>query len=57
MLQLTPVTRSAILLRRLYGIWAKYRLPITGRPDLQVVLQEKKMCRASSSPEAAKADA
>ncbi|KAK9909089.1 hypothetical protein WJX75_007005 [Coccomyxa subellipsoidea] len=28
-----------------YGIWAKYRLPITGRPDLEVVLQQKKTCR------------
>lgn len=31
-----------------YGIWAKYRLPITGRPDLEVVLQQKKMCRAGN---------
>ncbi|EIE25433.1 putative thiol-disulfide oxidoreductase DCC, partial [Coccomyxa subellipsoidea C-169] len=28
-----------------YGIWAKYRLPITGRPDLEVVLQQKKTCK------------
>lgn len=29
---------------RLYGIWAKWRLPITGRPDLATVLAEKKTC-------------
>lgn len=28
----------------LYDVWAKYRLPLTGRPDLAVVLQEKKIC-------------
>lgn len=32
-----------------YGLWAKYRLPITGRPDLSVILQEKKMCRSKAS--------
>ena len=30
----------------LYGVWAKYRLPITGRPDLQVVLAQKRACGA-----------
>lgn len=29
----------------LYDVWAKYRLPITGRPDMEVIMQEKKMCR------------
>ncbi|CAK0744985.1 hypothetical protein CVIRNUC_001588 [Coccomyxa viridis] len=28
-----------------YGIWAKFRLPITGRPDLDVIMREKKTCR------------
>lgn len=32
---------------RVYDVWAKYRLPITGRPDLAVVLQEKKACGAA----------
>ncbi len=29
----------------IYDVWAKCRLPITGRPDLKVVLQQKRMCR------------
>ncbi|KAG7670681.1 hypothetical protein KSW81_003237 [Nannochloris sp. 'desiccata'] len=29
-----------------YDVWAKYRLPITGRPDLETVLREKKTCKA-----------
>ncbi|KAL4858926.1 hypothetical protein ACK3TF_001297 [Chlorella vulgaris] len=33
------------LANKLYSVWAKYRLPITGRPDLQQVLEQKKMCR------------
>lgn len=32
----------------MYNVWAKYRLPITGRPDLEVVLQEKKTCGAAA---------
>lgn len=32
-------------LNKIYSVWAKYRLPITGRPDLDVILQEKKMCK------------
>ena len=27
-----------------YDVWAKYRLPLTGRPDLEVVLAEKRSC-------------
>ena len=30
---------------RLYGIWARFRLPITGRPDLARVMEEKKSCK------------
>ena len=30
---------------RVYDVWAKYRLPLTGRPDLEVVLAEKRMCK------------
>lgn len=37
----------ALCVRRVYDVWAKYRLPITGRPDLAVVLQEKKTCGAA----------
>jgi len=28
-----------------YGIWAKYRLQVTGRPDLATVMAEKKSCK------------
>lgn len=28
-----------------YDVWAKYRLPITGRPDLETVMREKKTCK------------
>lgn len=31
-----------------YDVWAKYRLPLTGRPDLSVVLQQKTSCRADN---------
>jgi predicted DCC family thiol-disulfide oxidoreductase YuxK len=36
-----------IALNRVYDVWAKYRLPLTGRPDLATVLAEKKLksCR------------
>ncbi len=30
---------------RVYSVWAKYRLPITGRPGLEVILKEKKTCK------------
>ena len=34
-----------------YDVWARYRLPVTGRPDLAVVLEnrraEGKSCRAA----------
>ncbi len=29
----------------LYDAWARIRLPLTGRPSLEVVLAEKKTCR------------
>ncbi|KAL4431007.1 hypothetical protein ABPG75_006263 [Micractinium tetrahymenae] len=32
------------LANKVYDVWAKYRLPITGRPDLAVVMQQKKTC-------------
>ena len=35
-----------------YDVWAKYRLPITGRPDLEIVLQEKRSCKAPIGPPA-----
>ena len=31
--------------RRVYGLWAKYRMQVTGRPDLDVILQQRKTCR------------
>ncbi|KAL3146332.1 hypothetical protein ABBQ32_003024 [Trebouxia sp. C0010 RCD-2024] len=45
------VTRFApinSLANRIYAVWAKYRLPITGRPDIETVLRQKKeTCRGS----------
>ena len=33
---------------RVYALWAKYRLPITGRPDIETVLrQRKETCKGS----------
>ena len=40
---------------QLYNVWAKYRLPVTGRPDLAIVLQQKRSCRALQAAEAAAA--
>lgn len=37
-----PIGKAA---EAVYGVWAKYRLPVTGRPDLATVLQQKKSCR------------
>jgi predicted DCC family thiol-disulfide oxidoreductase YuxK len=39
-----PLNRLA---NAVYGVWAKYRLPITGRPDLETVLRDRsqKTCR------------
>lgn len=42
------ITKNAVIGRAaewVYGIWAKFRLPITGRPDMAVIMQEKKTCR------------
>ena len=39
--QVPAVERAA---NALYGVWAKYRMQLTGRPDLEVVLAEKKAC-------------
>ncbi|KAL0031318.1 hypothetical protein WJX79_003209 [Trebouxia sp. C0005] len=36
------------LANRVYALWAKYRLPITGRPDIETVLcQRKETCKGS----------
>ncbi|KAL0026234.1 hypothetical protein WJX77_004344 [Trebouxia sp. C0004] len=36
------------LANRVYALWAKYRLPITGRPDIDTVLrQRKETCKGS----------
>lgn len=44
-----PPCSHFCLAPRVYDVWARYRLPITGRPDLAVVMQQKKMCRADAS--------
>jgi len=41
-----PVVEKA--LNAIYAVWAKYRLPLTGRPELSVILSEKKTCREKS---------
>ncbi|KAI7836715.1 hypothetical protein COHA_009491 [Chlorella ohadii] len=46
---LTKVPAVESLANKVYDVWARYRLPITGRPDLAVVMQQKKMCRADGS--------
>lgn len=38
-----PVLRA--LASALYDAWARVRLPLTGRPALEVVLAEKRTCR------------
>lgn len=42
-----------------YDVWAKYRLPITGRPDLLEVMRtrDEAGCRPAREAEAAKAAA
>ena len=54
------VTRNPAVERAanaVYDVWAKYRLPLTGRPDLATVLAEKRGCggedAACEIPEAA----
>lgn len=38
------------LANRAYAVWAKYRLPLTGRPDIEVVLRDKQgNCKPASS--------
>ncbi|KAK9810504.1 hypothetical protein WJX72_011884 [[Myrmecia] bisecta] len=37
-----PVAKAA---DAVYGVWAKYRLPITGRSDLDVIMRQKETCR------------
>ncbi|CAL5219281.1 g1083 [Coccomyxa viridis] len=42
------ITKNPVIGRAaewVYGVWAKFRLPITGRPDMDVIMQEKKTCR------------
>ncbi|DBB06240.1 hypothetical protein WJX82_000167 [Trebouxia sp. C0006] len=45
------ITRNSFinnLANRVYALWAKYRLPITGRPDIETVLrQRKETCKGS----------
>lgn len=49
---LTKVPAVEKAANALYDVWARYRLPITGRPDLAVVMQEKKMCRSMEAASA-----
>lgn len=44
-----PVLKSAATV--LYDAWARIRLPLTGRPALEVVLAEKKTCRDAGGKE------
>mmetsp|Transcript_11395 Transcript_11395/g.41707 ORF Transcript_11395/g.41707 Transcript_11395/m.41707 type:complete len:127 (-) Transcript_11395:151-531(-) len=37
--QYEPVEKLA---NQVYGIWAKYRLPITGKPDLETLLEMRR---------------
>jgi predicted DCC family thiol-disulfide oxidoreductase YuxK len=39
--QVPAVERAA---NALYSVWAKYRMQLTGRPDLEIVLAEKRAC-------------
>lgn len=45
--QLLPADawRSPASCCRVYNVWAKYRLPVTGRPDLAQVLEQRKSCK------------
>ena len=46
-----PALRAAA--EAVYKVWAAYRLPLTGRDALEVVLAEKKTCKAAAAtPEA-----
>ena len=41
---------TCILHVRTSALWAKYRLPITGRPDIETVLRQKKdTCKGSTT--------
>lgn len=42
---ITTVQPLGALADALYGFWAKYRLPITGRPSLEVVMEERRRKR------------
>lgn len=43
-------TQRQCMWYRVYAVWAKYRLPLTGRPDLEVVLRDKQAkCKPASS--------
>lgn len=47
---ITRVPGVEAVANAVYDVWAKYRLPITGRPDMAVVLaSRKKTCRDSES--------
>ncbi|XP_042497158.1 uncharacterized protein At5g50100, chloroplastic isoform X2 [Macadamia integrifolia] len=39
---ITKYKPIAIMADAIYGVWAKYRLQITGRPSLEVILEERK---------------
>ena len=42
---ITKVEPFGTIIDRIYDVWAQYRLPITGREDLDVLLAKRKECR------------
>lgn len=40
---ITKIKPFENLLNGFYGVWAKWRLPLTGRPPLEVITAERKM--------------
>ena len=40
---ITKIKPFEKLLNRVYGVWAKWRLPLTGRPPIEVITAERKM--------------
>eukprot|EP00887_Chlorella_sp_A99_P007631 scaffold20.g7631.t1 len=46
----TRIPAVESLANQVYNVWARWRLPITGRPDLAVVLARKQQgsCRAAA---------
>ncbi|KAJ4972695.1 hypothetical protein NE237_005869 [Protea cynaroides] len=45
---ITKYKPIAIIANAIYGVWAKYRLQITGRPSLEVILEEQNKSRGEA---------